>query len=204
MPPIVYSESNRIYRESELSHSIDAQDIPLSKSIKAHSTENQESPFKHHEPKLKMTGIFVDRFFKGLPYDDISVKYDVSVSMARSHYHKAVKKLERILEAMDSPEMKSMNFAREKVHGVGEIPKAQKYFLLNRLFGLIPTEIAEMEGVKSAESVRKLIIRVSDKYATGEISLMQFEPNETAEAGKRLDTERAYHRNYARKKIHAE
>jgi hypothetical protein len=69
--------------------------------------------------------------------------------------------------------------------------------LLNRLFGLIPSEIAAMEGLKSGESVRRLIIRVSDKYAAGEIELIETEPEETAKAKERLDKERTYHRTYA-------
>lgn len=116
--------------------------------------------------------------------------------MARSHFNKAVQKIDRILDALDSPEMKSMEFARKKVHGVGAIPKAQKYFLLNRLFGLIPSEIAQMEGLKSAEAVRKLIIRVSDKYATGEIQLIETEQGDQQQARQRLEAERAYHREY--------
>lgn len=191
---IVYSESNRVKRESELTHDINGENVKLSEVVSACSTGNDLDVFRDRKPKLKMTGIFYDRFFKGLSYGDLAVKYDISVEMARSHFNKAIKKIDRILDALDSPEMKSMEFARQKVHGVGTIPKAQKYFLLNRLFGLIPSEIASMEGLKSPEAVRKLIIRVSDKYATGEIQLIEIEQGDQEQARQRLDAKRVYHR----------
>lgn len=194
---IVYSESNRVKRESELTHDVNGENVKLSDVVSAYSTGNDLGVFKDRKPKLKMTGIFYDRFFKRLSYDDLSVKYDITVKMARSHYHKAVQKIDRILDALDSPEAKRNDFARHKVHGVGTIPKAQKYFLLNRLFGLIPSEIAAMEGLKSCESVRRLIIRVSDKFATGEIELIETDPVDWKGARKRLEQDRAYHRQYA-------
>lgn len=134
---IVYTECNRVKRTSELSHNIDGEHVALSEAVRQHSTDNTDSPFRHFEPKLKMTGIFIDRFFDKMPYEDIAVKYDISVAMARCNYHKAVNKLTRVLEAMDSREVKRLNFAREKVHGVGKIPEGQRYFLLNKLFGMV-------------------------------------------------------------------
>jgi hypothetical protein len=83
----------------------------------------------------------------------------------------------------------------------GSLPKGQKWFLLNKLFGLRPSEIAEMEGMKGSSSVRQLIIWVSDQLKAGEISLIE-STTEDAEAAKaRLDTYRRKRRErYARKK----
>ena len=72
---------------------------------------------------------------------------------------------------------------------------------INRLFGLRPSEIAEMEGLdKRSSSVRQLIIRMSDQLKAGEISLMEVTPEETQAAKARLDAHNAKRRErHARK-----
>jgi hypothetical protein len=62
--------------------------------------------------------------------------------------------------------------------------------LLNKLFGIMPSEIAEMEGMKGSSSVRQLIIRVSDQLRAGEIRLIDSTPEEAAAAKLRLDDHR--------------
>jgi len=65
------------------------------------------------------------------------------------------------------------------------------WYLLNKLFGLRPSEIAELEGLdKNNSSVRQLIIRVPDQLKAGEISLIETTPQESANAKARLDTHR--------------
>jgi hypothetical protein len=44
----------------------------------------------------------------------------------------------------------------------------------------MPSEIAEMEGLKGSSSVRQLIIRVSDQLRAGEIRLIDFTPEKAA------------------------
>ena len=81
------------------------------------------------------------------------------------------------------------------------IPKSQKWYLLNKLFGLRPSEIAEMEGLdKKSSSVRQLIIRVSDQLKAGEISLIETTPEEAEAAKARLDTQRKKRRERHAKK----
>ena len=65
--------------------------------------------------------------------------------------------------------------------------QGQKWFLLNKLFGLLPSQIAEMEGKKDSSSVRQLIIRVSDQLKAGEITLIEVSEQESAAAKARLD-----------------
>ena len=75
------------------------------------------------------------------------------------------------------------------------MPKGQKWYLLNKLFGLRPSEIAEMEGLdKRSSSVRQLIIRVSDQLKAGEISLIEVTPEEAQAAKARLDAHNAKRR----------
>lgn len=45
----------------------------------------------------------------------------------------------------------------------GNLPLGVKWFLLNKLLGARPAEIACMEGVKDPSGVRGMIIRVSDQ-----------------------------------------
>lgn len=62
--------------------------------------------------------------------------------------------------------------------------------MLNKLFGMRPSQIAEMEGIKGSSSVRQLIIRVSDQLKSGEIRLIDATPEESEEAKARLDAHR--------------
>ena len=55
----------------------------------------------------------------------------------------------------------------------------------------MPSEIAEMEGLKKkSNSVRQLIIRVSDQLQAGEIRLIETTPKESQAAKARLDAHR--------------
>jgi hypothetical protein len=66
----------------------------------------------------------------------------------------------------------------------GTLTKGLKWYLLSKLFGLLPAEIAELEGLnKRTSSVRQLIIRVSDQLAAGEIKLIEY-TNEESQAAK--------------------
>ena len=55
--------------------------------------------------------------------------------------------------------------------------------------GIMPSEIAGMEGLKGSSSVKQLIIRVSDQLRAGEIRLIDTTPKESA-AKQRLDEHR--------------
>jgi DNA-directed RNA polymerase specialized sigma24 family protein len=157
---------------------------------KAFSTEN-ENPFAGFTSNLKQTGIFIDHFFHGASYSDLAVKYDMSKDNARKTYHNAIKRLLEILKAMDSEKPVDLSRYRKQIEErSGKISKGQKWFLLNKLFGIMPSEIAEMEGLKGSSVVRQLIIRVSDQLRAGEIRLIDATPEESAAAKKRLDEQR--------------
>lgn len=83
----------------------------------------------------------------------------------------------------------------------GSLLKGQKWYLLNKLFGLRPSEIAEIEGLdRQNNSVRQLIIRVSDQLAAGEIKLTEYTEEESQAARDRLEEHRAKRRErYSRK-----
>jgi DNA-directed RNA polymerase specialized sigma24 family protein len=147
---------------------------------RAFSTE-AENPFSEFAPSLKQTGIFVDKFFNGFSYEDLAVKYDMTVDTAQGTYRNAMDRVLEILNLMESDKPLDQSHYRKRMEErSGRIPKDQKYFLLNKLFGVRPAEIAEMEGLKGASSVKQLIIRVSDQLRAGEIRLIDFTPEHAA------------------------
>ena len=93
---------------------------------------------------------------------------------------------------MDSGLTKQVAFWKDKVKArTGDLPKGQKWYLLNKLFGLRPSEIPELEGMdKKNSSVRQLIIRTSGQLQAGELSLIEVTPAEKEAAKARLDTQR--------------
>ena len=192
-------------QQSTLSIGVDNRgDSRLSnKEQQAFSTEN-EKPFKCFEPKLKQTGIFVDRFFHNFSYKDLAVKYDMTEKNAIRTFHNSINRILAVIEAMDNTDAKitkQVEFWKDKVKArSGDLPKGQKWYLLNKLFGLRPSEISELEGInKKSSSVRQLIIRTSDQLQAGELSLIEVTPAEKEAAKARLDT----HRKKRRERHHA-
>ena len=105
-------------------------------------------------------------------------------------FHNAVKRVLEIMKAMDQDKLRDLSKWKTQIEErSGKIPKGQKWFLMNKLFGIMPSEIAEMEGMKGSSSVRQLIIRVSDQLRAGEIRLIDSTPEEAA-AKVRLDAYR--------------
>jgi hypothetical protein len=202
---IIYSRS-REQSQSTLSQGVDKRGKPAlsDREQQAFSTEN-ESPFAHFKPELLQTGIFIDRFFHKMSYSDLAVKYGMSEDDCIKRYSYAVKKIMELLKAMDNPTFatKQVDYWKKKVdERSGSLPKGQKWYLLNKLFGLRPSEIASLEGMKGSSSVRQLIIRVSDQLAAGEIKLIEVTPEESAAAKARLDEVRKKRRErHAKKEI---
>lgn len=168
----------------------------------AFSTDS-ESPFSSFNPNLKQTGVFVDRFFNGFSIADVAEKYKVSKHSASNIYHHAVKRILEVLEIMDQGEAvrKKTQYAKQVEERSGSLPKGQRWYLLNKALGLMPSEIADLEGLKGSSSVRQLIIRTSDQLRAKEIRLIDCTPEESEEAKSRLDSHRAKRRErHARKK----
>ena len=75
--------------------------------------------------------------------------------------------------------------------------------MLNKHFGLRPSEISELEGLnKKSSSVRAMIIHVSDQLQAGELSLIEVTQEEREAAKACLDTQRKKRRErYSKKEI---
>jgi len=84
------------------------------------------------------------------------------------------------------------------------LPKGQRWFLMNKIFELTPTQIAEIEGLKNADSVSVLINRVSDQLRAGEIELFPVSEIESLDAKKRLDAVRERRRKNRTKNLERE
>jgi hypothetical protein len=142
-------------------------------------------------------------FFNKWIYKDLAVKYETTVEGARKIYQAAVKRLLDVVEALDGRE-DPRNFEPWKKmveERSGSFPTGVKWFLLNKLLGARPAEIARLEGVKHPSAVRGMIIRVSDQLRCGEISLFEKDPEEAEAAKAKLDAQRKKRRNrYAKNK----
>ncbi len=118
-------------------------------------------------------------------------------------YHNGVERVLAVLETMDQGNAVS-NFEPLK-QMVEErfvtMERRRKWYLLNKLFGLRPSQIARLEGLREASGVRALIIWVSDQLRSGEISLIETSPEEAEQAKARLDALRNNRRlRHAKKK----
>jgi hypothetical protein len=110
-------------------------------------------------------------------------------------FHNGIKRVLEILKVMDSDKPLDLSRYNKQIEErSGKLSKGQKWFLLNKLFGIMPSEIAEMEGMKGSSSVRRLIIRVSDQLRAGEIRLIDSTPEEELAAKMRLDAKRGRRR----------
>jgi DNA-directed RNA polymerase specialized sigma24 family protein len=189
MVTILFSKS-REPPESDLIHEFPDTEQPADKVQRMFNTD-AESPFAGFTPNLKQTGVFIDRFFHKFSNKDLAAKYEMSEDNARKTFYNAVNRVLEILKVMDSDKPLDLSRYKKQIEErSGKIPKGQKWFLLNKLFGIMPAEIAEMEGLKGSSAVRQLIIRVSDQLRAGEIRLIDSTPEESAAAKLRLDSER--------------
>jgi hypothetical protein len=185
---ILFSRSREL-PEADLLHEFPDTGTPADKVQRVFNTDS-ENPFAGFVPNLKQTGIFLDRFFHKSTYADLSAKYDMTEHNAIKTYHNAVKRVLELLKMMDAKPRAMEQYQKQIEERSGKLPKGQKWFLLNKLFGIMPSEIAEMEGLKGSSAVRQLIIRVSDQLRAGEIRLIDTTPAEEAAAKGRLEAKR--------------
>ena len=103
-------------------------------------------------------------------------------------FHNAVKRVLEIMKVMDQDKPRDLSKWKTQIEErSGKFPEGQKWFLLNKLFGIMPSEIAAMEGLKGSSIVQQLIIRVSDQLRAGEIRLIDTTPEESAAVKSLLD-----------------
>ena len=155
------------------------------------STE-AENPFASYEPKLDRTHVFINRFFKGMSYQDIATMMDDDPERIRGLYKDSVKRLVKALEVMDKrqavvDDVKARLRISEKA--TGKLTKTQKWLLLNKVFGMLPREIAEMEGA-NVKTVCARIKDVHDRVVTGQVIFLNPSEDEIRAAQERIEKKR--------------
>lgn len=150
-------------------------------------------PWMSTEYQLDRTHVFIMLVFKGWSWDDIAIALDTDSEQVRHLYKDSVKRLLKALEVMDKrqavvDDVQSRLAISEKA--TGKLTKTQIWFLLNKVFGLLPREIAEMEGA-NIKTVCARIKDVYDRVVTGDVIFTDPTPEQIEAAHQRIEKKRA-------------
>jgi len=174
---IVFS-NYKVSSESAITQEYDKSGKPDNKKTQqAFSTEN-ESAFSSFEPGLKTTGVFRDRFFFGFSYEDLGVKYDISVDAARKTYHHGEQRIYKLLKDLDSKKRDLYYWKKLTTEKTRGMRQDVKIFLMHYVFELRPVEIQKLLNIKSLSYVSRQIKKVTGQLQSGKISLADFIPSE--------------------------
>jgi translation initiation factor IF-1 len=88
------------------------------------------------------TGVFVDRFFRKLPYAEIGAKYDKTPDQCQKIYHEAIQRVNELIRLID---LRKSGLTR--VWNRKDMTDGQKWFMLSALFRYTKQEIADLYGV---------------------------------------------------------
>jgi len=152
-----------------------------------------DTPWAHANYKLDRTNVFILRVFKRWSWQDIAIYFDTDSERVRGLYKDSVGQLLKALKVMDNrrsivDDAKSRLAISEKASG--KMPKTHKWFLLNKVFGLLPREIAEMYDA-NVSTVCGRIKDVADKVIAGQITFMDPSPQEVKQAQGRIEAKRS-------------
>jgi len=102
----------------------------------------QDSPFQSFEPQFLQTKIFIDRYLKGMSFEDIGKKHDISTKAAASISTSSKMRFLNLMRKFDTRQegIKALN------HKKYTLLDEQKFFLLNKVFGFTAREISAMFG----------------------------------------------------------
>jgi hypothetical protein len=90
---------------------------------------------------------------RGLSFDDLAGMFDTTAADIRKHYNTSKERLLKALRLLDHREdlaRKAENVIKKGEERTGSIPRMQRQFLLNKVFGLTPGEIGKLEGVATS------------------------------------------------------
>jgi DNA-directed RNA polymerase specialized sigma24 family protein len=124
-----------------------------------------------------------------MSYQDIAVMLDTDAERVRCIYKDAIKRLLKALEVMDTRRAYAGDVeARLRISekASGKMPKSHRWFLLNKVFAMLPREIAEMDGA-DIKHVCSKIKYVADRVITGRITFLNPTPEEVKQAQQRID-----------------
>jgi len=140
--------SKRVVRRSEMVTEYDNREKASNEAQRAFSTEN-DTPFQDLTPRLKQTGIFIDRFFNRMPYAEIAEKYATSEHNAQCLYQNAVKRLDKTVKAMDRIELAKANGKR-----LESLPTRERVRILYCGLEMSVTEIARFIGINHSAVIK--------------------------------------------------
>ena len=90
------------------------------------------------------------------------------VSHVRTANNAGKKRLLEVIAALDSSKpIKLVQFRKQIEEKTGSLPNGQRWYLLNKLFELTPSEIAKFENIKTSKPVYKAIKYVGDRIGAG-------------------------------------
>ena len=143
----------------------------------AFSTENQKV-WAEIEIKRTQTALFIDRYFKGYTYKDLVTKYDIKYETAKEMYMKAKNRVLDVLEKTDDTHRRPGHKEAWKKYSDagGTLTKKAQYWILSKVLGMLPHEIADLYGVNH-NSVSSGISKMSKKISEKElIDLFEIPP----------------------------
>ena len=119
------------------------------------------------------------RYFEGWSYEDIASKFEITKLSAQEHVSNAKARVLEVLKQIDNPNRHSLkNKAKNRaknLQATGKLKKGATYFLLNKIFGFSPTEIAEFYGVNQS-GVSTLIGDFARELDELELEIFEFRP----------------------------
>lgn len=128
-------------RESEMVYLHDIVETPTNEAQRAFSTANS-SPFANYKPKLNMTGVFIDRFFFRMSYEDLAKKYDATAKKVRQLYFNSKTRIIDAVKRMDR-----LTYARQHLHELQNYTRPEQAWILYKALKLTVPEVAEVMGV---------------------------------------------------------
>lgn len=156
------------------------------------SDENDKA-WAEFDADLKQTNVFIQRALLGKSWKEIAQLYETTTDHAQKLYCKAHKRMLKALELSDSHQTKldkAKHALKVNEQATGKLPKYQKWFLMNKCLGLMPTDIAELENVKRVQVTSK-IRQCADRLKTGNLTFLDPTPEQVDESQARIDKKRA-------------
>ena len=156
------------------------------------STEDA-MPWLHSNYGLERTKVFIMRVFEKRSWADIAMTLNTDADRV---YHLFRDSTDRLIEALAVLDKRRAVIDDVKVRlaisekASGSMPKMHKWFLLNKVFGLLPREIAEMDGA-DVKTVCGRIKDVADKVMAGQLTFMDPTPEQIEAAKARIEQKRA-------------
>jgi len=112
------------------------------------------------EPTTQRSRIFYERFFLGLPFAEIAKRHDLKEESVRSMYRHARKRVRQILEYLDGRD----RGVRWHQGPKKDLSDAQKWWVLNRIFGYSFDEISDRFAGMHKATVIKAVNGLQRKW----------------------------------------